>query len=229
MGRWVDFDKGYRTMDMSYMESIWWVFKSLWDKDLVYEGQKILPYCPRCATPLSNFEATGEGVHRTVSDPAVTVRFKMADVADTWMLAWTTTPWTLPANLGLIVGPDIEYVTVADAGARLILAADRVAEYYRDDAPEIVERCQGRDLVGRRYEPTRVPSSSLTTTSSPPSRVPVSSTAPRASVKTMRASPRTTASLPTSAPSMPNVATPRRSVTGPGASSRSATAISSLG
>jgi isoleucyl-tRNA synthetase len=153
MGRWVDFDKGYRTMDMSYMESIWWVFKSLWDKDLVYEGQKILPYCPRCATPLSNFEATGEGVHQTVSDPAVTVRFKMVDVADTWMLAWTTTPWTLPANLGLIVGPDIEYVTVADAGAHLILAADRVAEYYKDNTPEIVERCQGRDLVGRRYEP----------------------------------------------------------------------------
>ena len=94
MGRWVDFRNGYRTMDRSFMESIWWVFKSLWDQGLVYEGYKILPYCPRCATPLSNFEAN-QG-YREVVDPAITIRFRAADRENTYFLAWTTTPWTLP-------------------------------------------------------------------------------------------------------------------------------------
>jgi isoleucyl-tRNA synthetase len=153
MGRWVDFEKGYRTMDESYMESIWWVFKTLWDKDLIYEGHKILPYCPRCATPLSNFEATGEDVYREVSDPSVTIRFKVLDQDDTYILAWTTTPWTLASNLALTVGPDIEYVTVEDDGKRYILAANRVAEYFKDEEPKIVVRCTGKEMVGWRYEP----------------------------------------------------------------------------
>ena len=108
MGRWVDFENGYRTMDLDYMESIWWVFKQLWDKGLIYEGHKILPYCSRCATPLSNFEANQGYID--VTDPAITIRFKSLDEENTYYLAWTTTPWTLPSNLGLAVGSEIDYV-----------------------------------------------------------------------------------------------------------------------
>ena len=110
MGRWVDFRNGYRTMDRSFMESIWWVFKNLWDQGLVYEGYKILPYCPRCATPLSNFEAN-QG-YKDVVDPAITIRFRVKGEENTYFLAWTTTPWTLPSNTALAVGPGIHYVRV---------------------------------------------------------------------------------------------------------------------
>ncbi len=151
MGRWVDFRRGYRTMDRDYMESIWWVFKQLWDKGLIYEGYKILPYCPRCATPLSNFEAN-QG-YEDVMDPAITIRFKALDEADTYFLAWTTTPWTLPSNLALAVGPEIDYVKIKDGDVCYILAEARLGEYYKDEQPEIVARCKGRDLAGKRYEP----------------------------------------------------------------------------
>jgi isoleucyl-tRNA synthetase len=151
MGRWVDFRRGYRTMDRDYMESIWWVFKQLWDKGLIYEGYKILPYCPRCATPLSNFEAN-QG-YEDVMDPAITIRFKALDEADTYFLAWTTTPWTLPSNLALAAGPDIDYVKIKDGDVYYILAEARLGEYYKDAQPEIVARCKGRDLAGKRYEP----------------------------------------------------------------------------
>jgi isoleucyl-tRNA synthetase len=151
MGRWVDFDRGYRTMDRNYMESIWWVFKQLWDQDLIYEGHKILPYCPRCATPLSNFEAN-QG-YEDVMDPAITVRFKALDEADTYFLAWTTTPWTLPSNLALAAGPEIDYVKIKDGDVFYILAEARLSEYYKDEIPEIVSRCKGKDLAGKRYEP----------------------------------------------------------------------------
>ena len=93
MGRWVDFDHDYKTMDANYMESIWWVFKALWEKELIYEGHRIVPYCPRCTTPLSNFE-TNQG-YADVQDPAVTIRFKVVGMENTYVLAWTTTPWTL--------------------------------------------------------------------------------------------------------------------------------------
>lgn len=112
MGRWVDFDRDYKTMDAPYMESIWWVFKTLWDKGLIYEGRKILPYCPRCATPLSNFE-TNQG-YEDVTDPAITIRFKLTDEENAYILAWTTTPWTLPSNLALAVGAEVEYARVED-------------------------------------------------------------------------------------------------------------------
>ncbi len=151
MGRWVDFRNGYRTMDRDFMESIWWVFKQLWDKGLVYEGYKILPYCPRCATPLSNFEAN-QG-YRDVTDPAITIRFKALDADRTWFLAWTTTPWTLPSNLALAVGPDIDYVEVRDGDDNFILAESRLGAYYGSSLPEVVWRGKGRELAGRRYEP----------------------------------------------------------------------------
>ncbi len=151
MGRWVDFDHGYRTMDRNYMESIWWVFKNLWDQGLIYEGYKILPYCPRCATPLSNFEAN-QG-YMEVTDPAITIRFKADGEANTYFVAWTTTPWTLPSNLALAVGPDIDYVKIHDGENYYIMAESRLGAYYKTETPEIVARCKGSELAGRRYEP----------------------------------------------------------------------------
>ena len=150
MGRWVDFRRGYRTMDRNFMESVWWVFKALWDKGLVYEGYKILPYCPRCATPLSNFE-TNQG-YKEVVDPAITIRFKLRDEENSCILAWTTTPWTLPSNLALAVGPEVDYVKVKDGDEFFYLAENRLGAYYRV-TPEIVWRGKGADLAGRRYEP----------------------------------------------------------------------------
>jgi isoleucyl-tRNA synthetase len=151
MGRWVDFDNGYRTMDLDYMESIWWVFKQLWDKGLIYEGNKIMWYCPRCATPLSNFEV--QQGYKEVQDPAVTVRFSLNGDENRYMLAWTTTPWTLSANLALTVGPDIDYVEVADGDDRYILAEARLDAYYRKEQPQIIKRHKGSELVGMTYEP----------------------------------------------------------------------------
>jgi isoleucyl-tRNA synthetase len=167
-GRWVDFDHDYKTMDPDYMESIWWVMKSLWDKGLVYEGHYILPYCPRCSTVLSNHELALGG-YKDVHDPAITIKFKIkqaegkgvgdaSGIADgkTYILAWTTTPWTLPSNLGLCLGPDIDYVLVRDSGAdeRYVLAESRLGAYYKEaESPEIVWRKKGSELVGIEYEP----------------------------------------------------------------------------
>ena len=161
MGRWVDFENDYKTMEPDYMESIWWVFKTLWDKGLIYEGYYILPYSPGLATPLSNFEVNLGG-YQQVNDPAITVRFRVTDQsavefelpAGSSVLAWTTTPWTLPSNLGLALGPDIEYVVVADGEDHYILAADRLGSYYKNaDEYREVRRLKGSELVGLRYEP----------------------------------------------------------------------------
>ncbi|MBP7460844.1 MAG: isoleucine--tRNA ligase [Candidatus Delongbacteria bacterium] len=152
MGRWVDFQHDYKTMDTSYMESIWWVFKEMWDKELIYEGYKVLPFCPRCSTPLSNFE-TNQGYRETV-DPAITVRFKLEDQPATYILAWTTTPWTLPSNLALAVGKDITYIKVRDHDEIYIIAQERIPAYYRKaEEYEIIETLKGSELVGLRYEP----------------------------------------------------------------------------
>ncbi len=155
MGRWVDFEHGYRTMDTSYMESIWWVFKTLYEKGFIYEGYNILPYSPALATPLSNFEVNLGG-YKDVTDQAVTVRFAIDSMEDTYFLAWTTTPWTLPSNLALALGPDITYVKVKDLqeGVCYILGEERLVNYFKDPASyEIVERYKGRDLAGMTYEP----------------------------------------------------------------------------
>lgn len=151
MGRWVDFTRGYRTMDLDYMESIWWVFSQLWNQGLIYEGYKILPYCPRCATPLSNFEAN-QG-YAEVSDPAITIRFKCAGSPNRYLLAWTTTPWTLPSNLALAVGPDIDYVEIRDGQDTYIMAESRLKAYYKDETPELLSRFKGAELAGTIYEP----------------------------------------------------------------------------
>ncbi|NCB01063.1 MAG: isoleucine--tRNA ligase [Spirochaetia bacterium] len=155
MGRWVDFEHGYRTMDTSYMESIWWVFKTLYEKGLIYEGYNVLPYSPSLATPLSNFEVNLGG-YQDVVDQAITVRFKVDSMEDTYFLAWTTTPWTLPSNLALALGPEIIYVKVKDLaeGVYYILGEERLSHYYPStDTYEISERYVGKDLAHLSYEP----------------------------------------------------------------------------
>lgn len=165
MGRWVDFDHDYKTMNPDYMESIWWVAKALWDKGLIYEGKYILPYCPRCSTVLSTHELA-QG-YKDVQDATVTVRFKITkapqgvkdpDMANgkTYFLAWTTTPWTLPSNLGLCMGPEIDYVKILDkeSGDFYIFAEARLSAYYKEEsAYEIIYRAKGKDFIGARYEP----------------------------------------------------------------------------
>ncbi len=133
MGRWVDFDHDYKTMNPDYMESIWWVVKQLWEKDLLYESFYILPYCPRCSTVLSNHELNLGG-YLDVHDPAITVKFRLTDEPDTFILAWTTTPWTLPSNLGLALGPEIDYVKVKDGTENYILAKERLSSYYKSNS-----------------------------------------------------------------------------------------------
>jgi len=153
MGRWVDFDDDYKTMDPDYMESIWWVVKQLWEKGLLYEGYYILPYCPRCSTVLSNHELNLGG-YQDVHDPAITVKFKLKDEKNTFILAWTTTPWTLPSNLGLALGADIDYVKVEDDEECYILAKERLGAYYKDPAAcRIVWTKKGAELAGLVYEP----------------------------------------------------------------------------
>jgi isoleucyl-tRNA synthetase len=150
--RWVDFENDYKTLDLDYMESVMWAFRSLWDRGLIYEGFRVLAYCWRCETPLSNTETRMDDVYRDRRDPALTVAFELA--TGERLLAWTTTPWTLPANLALAVAPDLEYVVVERDGQRYVLAADRLGE-YADEFPdaEPIERLRGDDLVGRRYRP----------------------------------------------------------------------------
>ena len=150
--RWVDFENDYKTLDLSYMESVMWAFKTLWDKGLIYEGFKVLAYCWRCETPLSNTETRMDEVYRDRQDPALTVQFQL-DSGER-VLAWTTTPWTLPSNLALAVGPDIDYAVMEEDGVRYILAESRLAAYEKELANAVrVETIRGRDLVGRHYTP----------------------------------------------------------------------------
>ncbi len=151
--RWVDFDNDYRTMEPDYMESVMWAFKTLHDKGLVYEGFRVLAYCWRCETPLSNTETKMDDVYKDRQDPALTVWFALE--TGERILAWTTTPWTLPSNLAVAVGPEIDYAVMEDAdGQRYILAESRVAAYAKELAnAEQVATVKGAELIGRRYTP----------------------------------------------------------------------------
>ncbi|MGH1503923.1 MAG: isoleucine--tRNA ligase [Acidimicrobiales bacterium] len=157
--RWVDFENDYKTMDVDYMESVIWAFKQLFDKGLVYEAFRVMPYSWGAETPLSNFEIRLDDATRPRQDPALTVAFDLdpvdGDPGPLRMLAWTTTPWTLPSNLALAVGPDIDYAVVAHDDGFVVLGAGAVATYARElgDDPEIVATIPGRDLVGRTYAP----------------------------------------------------------------------------
>ena len=151
--RWVDFANGYKTLDLTYMESVMWAFRTLWDKGLVYEGFRVLAYCWRCETPLSNTETRMDDVYRTRQDPALTVGFLLE--TGERLLAWTTTPWTLPANLALAVSPEIEYAILQNAtGQRFIIADERRSAYEKELAEmSVVGSVTGADLVGRSYTP----------------------------------------------------------------------------
>ncbi|MDR1759066.1 MAG: isoleucine--tRNA ligase [Fibrobacter sp.] len=153
MGRWVDFDNDYKTMDTSFMESVWWVFKQCWDKGLIYQGYRIQPYSPALATPLSNFE-TNQG-YRDRQDPSITLSFPVVSenprFAGTSILVWTTTPWTLPSNFAIAVGEDIEYQLLECSGQKFWIAAARVPAYFKTAA--VLDSCRGSDLVGLSYEP----------------------------------------------------------------------------
>lgn len=157
MGRWVDFDNDYKTMDLHFMESVWWVFKQIWDQERIYKAHRIMPYSWALTTPLSNFEANSN--YKNVQDPAITVRVKITESdfeEEAYLLAWTTTPWTLPGNLAMCMGPDIDYVAVRDRseGCVCILAESRLEAYYKNDEDyEVVRRFKGCEGKGWRYEP----------------------------------------------------------------------------
>lgn len=154
MGRWVDFEKTYKTMDPSFMESVWWVFYELYAKGLVYEGFKVMPFSAKLGTPISNFEANLN--YRDVDDPSLTVTFPLESDPQVAFLAWTTTPWTLPSNLALAVGPDIDYVKVREKGrdGLFILAKERLAAHFKEpEKIEIVETMKGSQLAGLRVVP----------------------------------------------------------------------------
>ena len=155
IGRWVDFEDDYKTMDPEFMETVWWVFKQLWDKGLVYKDFKVLPYSWGASTPLSNFEANKD--YRDVEDPSVTVRLEVLDGAGPvetgdYLLIWTTTPWTLPGNLAVAVGDEITYVRVPDGDDHYWMASSRVTSVFGDD-PSPVAAAQGAALVGIQYQP----------------------------------------------------------------------------
>ncbi len=150
-GRFVDMEHAYHTMDVDYMESIWWVWKSLWEKGLVYESYRTMHICPRCETTLSQQEVS-EG-YKDVKDLAVTAKFELADEPGIYMLAWTTTPWTLPGNVALAVGKDINYVKVAFESQQYIVAEARAKEVFGERDYQLVEELSGESLIGKSYNP----------------------------------------------------------------------------
>lgn len=150
LGRWADYDQAYKTMDTSFMESAWWVFKTAWDRGLVYRGLRPSPYCPRCETPLSNFETTLG--YEEVTDPSVTVKVRLADEENVYLLVWTTTPWTLTANVAIAVHPDLRYVRARVGSEIWIVAKDRVDEVIPEEH-HIEDEFAGSALVGRTYQP----------------------------------------------------------------------------
>lgn len=163
IGRWIDFENDYKTLDTSFMESIWWVFKTLHEKGLVYRGFRVMPYSFGCTTPLSNFEAKMS--YEDVNDPAVTVSFPVIGAEEpVAFVAWTTTPWTLPSNLALCVNPKMTYVYVTDldAGKKYIIAEKRLSQLFKIPKKknskeklgfEVTKKVKGLELVGMRYEP----------------------------------------------------------------------------
>ncbi|MEU7817405.1 isoleucine--tRNA ligase [Pseudonocardia sp. NPDC049154] len=157
--RWVDFDNDYKTLDLDYMESVMWAFKTLWDKGLIYSGFRVLWYCWRCETPLSASETKMDDVYRDRQDPAVTVGLRLVsedpELNDALALVWTTTPWTLPSNLAVAVHPDVEYSLLSANGEKYLLASARVGAYARElgDEPEVLRTVTGRELLGLSYTP----------------------------------------------------------------------------
>ncbi|KAG2183312.1 hypothetical protein INT43_006317 [Umbelopsis isabellina] len=156
MARWIDFDNDYKTLNPTYMESEWWVFKQLFEKGLVYQGRLVMPYSTGCMTPLSNFEATQN--YKDVNDPAIVISFPLISDPSVLLLAWTTTPWTLPSNLALAVHPEFEYIKIKDelTGNTYVLMEKRLEILYKDPKKakfQILERFTGKDMEGWEYVP----------------------------------------------------------------------------
>lgn len=157
LGRWVDFEHNYKTMDTSYMESVWWGFQQLFDKGLVYQGRKVVLYCPRCSTPLSNFEIAMDNSYQDVVDNSVSVKFQLQSPLTgkpEYFLAWTTTPWTLPGNVGLAVQNEAMYVLVVlENDERLWVAEHRLTALFGEQQSSVIKSVPGRELVGQHYTP----------------------------------------------------------------------------
>ena len=157
IGRWVEFKGAYKTMDNNYMESVWWAFKRLYEEGKIYEGEKILVYCTKDATPISKSEVAMENSYQIDTDPSLFVYFKLED-EDEYLLAWTTTPWTLPANMVLAVNQDVDYSLVAYGDKKFYVASDRVEKVMTDEKHQpleysIVKTIKGSELTGKRFEP----------------------------------------------------------------------------
>ncbi|OGH87443.1 MAG: hypothetical protein A3J93_02830 [Candidatus Magasanikbacteria bacterium RIFOXYC2_FULL_42_28] len=153
IGRWIEFDNAYKTMDSTYMESVWWSLKTMWDKGLIYKGRKMLMYCPRCETPVSKAEIAMDNSYKDITELSLTVRFKLLEEKDTYLLAWTTTPWTLPAHMFIAVGPDIEYVKVKYNNEYYIIGKKLLPNIFKGKDYEMVSDLSAKDLVGKKYEP----------------------------------------------------------------------------
>ncbi len=155
IGRWVDFDRQYKTMDLPFMESVMWAFSEFYKKNLIYESPRVIPYCNRCETPLSNFETGLDDSYREKTDPAITIKVKNNDETSEFFLVWTTTPWTLPSNVVLAVGNEIDYVLVElEEGEKGWIAKDCIERYKNKlSNPKILKSAKGKDLVGKKYDP----------------------------------------------------------------------------
>jgi len=154
---WVDLEEAYVTYANEYIESVWWILKEFWERGLLYKGYKVVPYCPRCGTPLSDHEVHYPDAIRETDDPSVFVRLPLVDRPDTSLLVWTTTPWTLPANVAVAAHPDVEYVTVErehnGAREKLILARPLLEKVFQGEKVSVLETYRGRKLKGLRYHP----------------------------------------------------------------------------
>ena len=151
IGFWVNLDEAYITLSNDYIESVWWMLRQAWDKDLLYQGHKVQPYCYRCGTTLANHEvALG---YQEVDDPSIYVRFPLKNKENTYLLVWTTTPWTLPSNVAVAVGEDYDYVAVENNGQHLILGKECIPSVFEEEPPKIVDEYKGADLLNWEYEP----------------------------------------------------------------------------
>jgi isoleucyl-tRNA synthetase len=157
IGRWVDMDHAYRTMDLQFMESVIWAFKKLWDQDLIYQGLKTLLYCTRCGTPVSKFEISMDDSYALMKDPAITIKFLLTQgtFANSHLLAWTTTPWTLPSNRALVIDPQATYIQIKLSGhpQPLILAQKRASSTICNQKHQVLKKFKGQKLIGHSYQP----------------------------------------------------------------------------
>jgi len=151
LGRWADMDNAYKTMDLNYMESVWWVFRQLWDKKLIYEGYKSMHICPRCETTLSQHEVSDN--YQDIEDISVIAKFELVEEPKTYVLAWTTTPWTLPGNVALAMGKKLNYVKVKADDGNYILVEQNLESIFKNKKHEIVGKINAEDLEGKKYKP----------------------------------------------------------------------------